>query len=354
MSSPRRRGRAPSAPERHDHRSARASAPSRASARRAARSRRRSSSANSVSLATTMSAAWRARRASRNGAVLRIAATPRARCAIAAPGRSPPAAISCCTTARRPPLQPPSAASASASRIAPLAPGRMRDDVLALRIDEDHGDARWRRRCRCTAPRDRRRPPRAAPAPRRQTHRCRPRRHAALGAGAARRQRLVGALAAGAVEKSSPGTVSPGFGMRLTVPMRSRLIEPKTVIMRCAFTIVFQLRMVTSAPLSQRLQSRRRARCGPDRCRPASCRRRRRFRVVVDPRDLEVALDGAISASGSSARRTAARGAAASAFGSTSANGSLATIALSSSTRAQHDADLEAEVLLEPRLDLAP
>jgi len=36
----------------------------------------------------------------------------------------------------------------------------------------------------------------------------------------------------GAVEKLSPGTVSPGCGMRPTLPMRSRLIEPRTVIMR--------------------------------------------------------------------------------------------------------------------------
>ena len=39
-------------------------------------------------------------------------------------------------------------------------------------------------------------------------------------------------LPPGAVRKSVPGTVSPGFGMRLTLPMRSRLIEPKTTIMR--------------------------------------------------------------------------------------------------------------------------
>ena len=33
-----------------------------------------------------------------------------------------------------------------------------------------------------------------------------------------------------AIENWSPGTVSPGPGMRLTVPMRSRLVEPSTVI----------------------------------------------------------------------------------------------------------------------------
>ena len=40
---------------------------------------------------------------------------------------------------------------------------------------------------------------------------------------------LVG-FAGAACVSTPPGTVSPGFGMRLTVPIRSRLVEPRTVI----------------------------------------------------------------------------------------------------------------------------
>ncbi len=160
--------------------------------------------------------------------MLRIETTPCAR-ASSSPRWVAACGISCCSISTAPVASPASAKSASAGPIVPLAPGRMAmtfspfwsTKIMAMPVAPSVA-----RTC-CSSTRSARRSLSASSAklsdPTRANRRISdPARRAASA--------WFAPLPPGAEAKALPGMVSPGRGIRLTVPIRSRLVEPRTVI----------------------------------------------------------------------------------------------------------------------------